>query len=332
MKKKEPIDINLLYIEDEEIIRTAIEKFLKRKVREVHIAKDGEDALIQFKKHSPDIVVSDIKMPKMSGLDLARKIKNTNKEIPIIFTTAHIDHDIMIEAIEIGIDKYITKPIDLITLESSIKKFAENLHLERNLNEQSRDLTKQTQLLKEYKLAIDASAIVSKTDKKGLISYVNDEFCKISQYSREELIGKSHNIVRSPDMKSEVFKKLWEVILNKKCWRGVIKNSAKDGSAYYTDTTITPILNSNEEIEEFISIRYDITQSELNKKRREKSIILSKSKLFETGKQRELIFQKKIDNLKMYIEQKNKQIKILETKSNILEMRNSKLKEKLKNN
>ncbi len=308
---KKEIDISLIYVEDEEIIRNSIEKFLKRKVKEVYIAKDGEEAIEIFKIHTPDIVLSDIRMPKMNGLDLAREIKEIDKEIPIIFTTAHTDFEIMVEAIEIGVDKYITKPIDLITLENTLKKFAENINLRKKLSLQSETLKNQTQLLHEYKLAIDASAIVSKTNIKGIITYVNDEFCKISKYSKDELIGKSHNILRSPDIKAEFFKNLWETILAKKIWRGVIKNRAKDGEVYYTDTTITPILNSKDKIDEFISIRYDITQSELEKRRRDKEIILSKAKLFESAKQREFIFQKRIDELNSVLQEKNRELRAL---------------------
>ncbi|MEA3354056.1 MAG: HD domain-containing protein [Campylobacterota bacterium] len=114
-------------------------------------------------------------------------------------------------------------------------------------------------LLYQYKDAIDITNIVSKTDLKGIITYVNDEFCKVSQYSREELIGKPHNIVRSKDIPKKVFKELWDTIENKKVWSGHIKNTKKDGSFYYVDTTILPILDKHNNISEYIAIRKDIT-------------------------------------------------------------------------
>ena len=78
--------------------------------------------------------------------------------------------------------------------------------------------------LKQYQNAIDESNIVSKTDINGVITFANDEFCKISGYSRKELIGSSHNIVRHPDVSKSVFKKLWDTILAKKVYKGIIKN------------------------------------------------------------------------------------------------------------
>jgi PAS domain S-box-containing protein len=115
-------------------------------------------------------------------------------------------------------------------------------------------------MYEQYKEAIESSNIVSRTDINGIITFVNDEFCRISGYSREELIGRDHNIVRHPDVPSETFKRLWDAILAKKTYRSTVKNLAKDGSTFYVNTTITPILNEEGEIDEFIAIRYDVTK------------------------------------------------------------------------
>ena len=114
-------------------------------------------------------------------------------------------------------------------------------------------------LLAQYKDVVDRSSIVSKGNIKGIITYANDKFSEISGYSRAELIGKSHNIVRHSDVSPEVFKDLWTTILSKKPWHGIIKNRKKNGDYYIVDATINPILNQKGEIEEFIAMRYDIT-------------------------------------------------------------------------
>ncbi len=115
-------------------------------------------------------------------------------------------------------------------------------------------------LLHEYKDAVDHSVIVSKTDTKGLITFANEKFCQMSGYALYELLGKSHNIVRHPDMPSYVFAELWKEILQGKPWRGIVKNKRKDGSAYWVNSMIYPIIDINGEIVEFISIRTDITE------------------------------------------------------------------------
>jgi len=115
--------------------------------------------------------------------------------------------------------------------------------------------------LEQYQSAIESSNIISKTDIFGIITFVNDEFCKISGYSKEELVGKNHNIVRHPDVPASSFKQLWQTILQKQTYKSTVKNLAKDGSTFYVNTTVFPILDENGDIEEFIAIRYDVTES-----------------------------------------------------------------------
>jgi len=121
-------------------------------------------------------------------------------------------------------------------------------------------------ILNQYKDAVDITSIFSKTDSKGYITYVNDKFCEISGYTREELIGHTHSIVRHPDMPSSIFKEMWHDITDEKVWSGVIKNRKKDGSSYYVNATIYPIKGYDGNIIEYISIRQDITEIVRNKK------------------------------------------------------------------
>jgi len=115
-------------------------------------------------------------------------------------------------------------------------------------------------MLKQYKEAIEKSNIISKTDVAGIITFVNDEFCRISGYSQKELIGANHNIVRHPDVPESKFKLLWDTINAKEIYKDTVKNLAKDGSTFYVNTTVIPILDEDENIVEFVAIRYDVTK------------------------------------------------------------------------
>jgi len=115
-------------------------------------------------------------------------------------------------------------------------------------------------LLSQYKKIIDESTIISKTNSKGIITYINSKFCEISGYTQEELIGRSHNIIKHPSTPKAVFKELWQTILNKKVYKGILRNKKKNGQSYYVDTTIIPIVDDKNEIIEFIASRYDITK------------------------------------------------------------------------
>ena len=113
--------------------------------------------------------------------------------------------------------------------------------------------------LKNYKIAIDHSAILSITDTKGIIKYVNDKFCSISKYSKEELIGSNHRIIKSDKHSGAFYKNLWETISKGEIWRGEIINKAKDGSEYYVESTIVPFMK-NGKPKEYIAIRYESTE------------------------------------------------------------------------
>ena len=109
------------------------------------------------------------------------------------------------------------------------------------------------------------TSIVSESDLKGDILNINEKFCELSQYSRDELIGKPHNTTRHPDMPKEVFKQLWATIGKGKPFRGIIKNRKKDGTPYYVDAVIAPVMGENGKPRKYIGVRYDITAAELER-------------------------------------------------------------------
>ncbi|MBE0499157.1 MAG: PAS domain S-box protein [Campylobacterales bacterium] len=125
--------------------------------------------------------------------------------------------------------------------------------------QKEQEIAKNVQLLNEYKNALDESAIVSKTDVHGRIIYANDNFCRICGYEKEELIGRSHNIVRHKETPDAFYAQMWETLNTRRMFKSTIQNRKKDGSSYYLDITIVPITDPVEGVSEFISIGYEVT-------------------------------------------------------------------------
>lgn len=277
-------NLRVLYVEDSTVMRHATSKIFKDYFYSVDTAIDGIDGYKLFLDYHDqydlfyDILITDLEMPNMDGRELTRRVLDINPLQEIIIISSHKDSSDLIDLINLGITKFLTKPIQTDLLQEIISDISNHLYLEKLKKEEHSDLTQHNELLKkrendhltklqsslktleEFNDALNESGIVSKTDTQGIITYVNDSFCKVSGYERHELIGQKHSIINSGEMSSSFFSKLWNTINSGKSYKAVFKNRSKNGSFYYAESLIKPIINTEGEIFEYIAIEHDITR------------------------------------------------------------------------
>ena len=261
--------ITILYVEDDiSVIEFVKVLFKKNGILNVTFAQNGQEAYELYKENGFDLVITDMIMPLMNGFELIEKIKNIEPHQVIMMVTGLDSKEDLIKAIELRVNFFVEKPINP-------KKFSVTLCDGLSQVYQRQQLALSNLLLEQYKVTIDESTILSKTDLDGLITYANKEFCRVSGYSLDELIGKTHSIVRHPDMPKTTFQGLWKTIKSKQIWKGKIKNKAKDGSYYIVDALVMPLLDTHGEIIEYIAIRHNITDLEDYKELLQKELALT---------------------------------------------------------
>ena len=247
-------ELSLLFIEDEPAQRDLIAIYLQGLFGKLYIASNGNEGSSLFKQHQPDIVLTDLMLPDISGLDIAREIKANYRNIPIIALTAHTDSIRLFDAIDIGIDQYVIKPVQRERLVEVLEKAANKVLQDQ---QQERLGLEHRQLY----TAMDQSAdLVSIIDHSGVIKYINPAVERVSGFKKDELIGASFKVLVSDKSDSSLYKEFWEIVRSGNIYRGVFVNAKKNGQLYYEEKTVTPIKNEEGEISSFISVGKDITR------------------------------------------------------------------------
>ena len=250
----------LLLVDDMQVNLVMLSAILKDDYN-VKTAKSAAQAIEMVSKGGIDLILLDVVMPDMNGYTLCTLLKNDEQthDIPIIFVTGSNSAEDEERGFEIGAVDFILKPFKPTIVKSRVKNHI-NLRLRQiELETISKTIQEQNEKLKRYTNLIDKNIITSSTDSNGNITYASEAFCTISGYSKEELLGRNHRILRHPDMSESLYKDMWGTITLGKMWRGEVKNLTKDGDYYWVDAIIEPLFDNSGTIKGYYAIRIDIT-------------------------------------------------------------------------
>jgi PAS domain S-box-containing protein len=254
-----------MYVEDDESIRTSLSTILRKIFKEVVICNDGNDGVNQFKyyinerKTKIDCIISDINMPNLNGIEMIREVRSIDKEVPVIFTTAHGESNYLMEAIKLKVSYYALKPINTTELLQNVSSLCTAEHNKALIIQKE-------QQLEQYMNIMDNITSIFKIDNEGNITEANEMLCEISGYTQDELLSMSINDILHQDAVITTFGDIVSLVEKENKYEGKVKFKTKEGNTFYLGSTIIPLINdSTSNIEGYIYIGIDQTGSELEK-------------------------------------------------------------------
>lgn len=218
----------------------------------------------------PDVVITDVYMEGCSGPELVQMIRQNDRwaRVPILFLSGEQDVNNQLDVMALGAEDFITKPVQARKLVSlvtaTVKRSRQNIKLSNDLKNSLRE--------SKYQLvAMDQHNIVSCADIGGIITSVNDKFCEISGYSREELVGQNHRVLKSGRHSDLFYDEMWNAISSGEIWHGTICNLKKNGEEYWVKSTIVPFLDDKGKPYKYVSARTDVTAMREGQERLDRS-------------------------------------------------------------
>lgn len=257
--KKYTKHLTLLYVEDCDDVRLTLLETFGLLFKEVVAAVDGKEGLALYKKKFTsegihyDLVISDIQMPKMNGIDMSREIKEINSDQVIALLTAHNDTQYLLDAIDVGVDKFIIKS------SSDATKFIKSIEDLAKKSIMKSELEYKKYLLAQKSKIIDKHVYMTVSDLDAKIVEISQAYLEFTGYKKEEIIGEEHSLLRAKDIDPSVLKKLWDTISNDKVYKGELKSHKASGEEYWIYVVITPLYDKFHKKIGYTTIKEDVT-------------------------------------------------------------------------
>lgn len=252
----------ILLVDDDRPVLFLMTAIFRRSDYDVVAVLSAKEAIARLEQEKFQLVITDYFLGDQTGADVVLAVRQKQPEVKVIVVSGDVQRLPEWFGACQEVARIISKPFQLVDLLDAARKAMEAGGVEATLSERS-IIDQSTTLLPKgieemVHRVVDQESIVAITDKKGMIVYANDRFCEISGYSRSELLGQNHRLLKSGQHPPVFYKTLWGTILNGRVWRGEICNKAKDGRLYYVDTVISP-LREEGLITHFVALRTDIT-------------------------------------------------------------------------
>jgi PAS domain S-box-containing protein len=248
----------VLMVDDDPELMEAHAAMLRTAGMEVQTLSEPLKTLDEVERFQPDVLLLDVYMPQVGGPELAAALRQRDAQLhlPILFLSAETDMTQQLLALNLGGDDFLIKPVLPAHLVAAVTARARRAQQVKAV--QNRLETTLYERQREH-LALDQHAIVSIADRDGIITYANEMFCRISGYGREELIGRSHHLLKSNQHAEGFVRAIWERIRQGHVWHGEMCSRRKDGSDYWAETSVTPFLDASGQIYQYIAIQTDIS-------------------------------------------------------------------------
>ena len=250
-------DIKLLYVEDNSELREETLEILEYYFQDIVVAKNGEEGLELYQKEFEkfDIVLSDIEMPKMDGVLMCKKIKEIKQDQIVVLLSAYDTKEHLKEAINLGVDKFIVKPVvDAYDFISSLVTLSEKALLKIEYKKKDFLLEQKTKIINE-------NIFMTVSNLDGEITEISKAYLDFTGFKKEEVIGKNHSIFRNKSAGEKIIKDLWSTILKDKVWVGELKNNKATNEEYWINTTISPLYDYHHQKVGYTAIVQDITNA-----------------------------------------------------------------------
>jgi PAS domain S-box-containing protein len=263
----------IAYIDDFDDKSSQIETLLKSQCKQLIRLENSQESTKAFKQHQDniDLLIVALQSNTTFAFKLLEFLRNELQdwEMPVLAITDANDNKILTSVIKFKLSNLLIRPFKEGTALNIINEI---LSIEKT----NKTIQNQRDKLQQFKTVLDKFNLICETDLKGIITYVNDRFCDVTGYSKEELVGKTHKIVRHSDTSDEIYKKMWEKLQSGKTWEGKLKNRDKQGEPYYIKIIILPIKDENGEVYKYMSSSFLISDIEQEKHKLKKFIVTQK--------------------------------------------------------